>query len=343
MLSLSTKEFDLNALFSFESLKEILLELSKSQIKLEDSIKNIQKENKERDQKIIYLNKIIKNNDVFNLETNSKEDEKIDNGIEIDDNIDDNEDILNEQSEKPEENYENIKEAENKMDNINDNDNQVLNKEKPEEKQGENNEVNIDKTGNKEPTSNNILINQENNISNTDKDIQSSNIKNDNENIIQKEIIPKNQETTKIQNQYQANLPNNNISKRTKADNSNQIPPSLIKNMMKQLKDQKARITKLEDNIKNEFKTIKEEETKINNLTLENKSEFNLAQDKINSLFLKNKEMEQVIETMQSDLKGLDFMKMFKDDGSGSIDATKVLVKSLQEKVFKKFELVEQR
>ena len=345
MLNLSTKEFDLNTLFSFDSLKEILLELSKSQIKLENSIKNIQKENKERDQKIIYLNKIIKNNDVFNLETNSKEDEKIDNGIEIDDNIDDNEDIINEQSEKPEENYENIKEAENKMDNINDNDNQVLNKEKPEEKQEGNNQGNVEKNEKEEPKSNKELINQENNISNTDRDIQSSNINNDNENkkIIQKEIIPKNQETTRIQNQYQTNLPNNNISKKTKTDNNNQIPPSLIKNMMKQLKDQKARITKLEDNIKNEFKTIKEEETKINNLTLENKSEFNLAQDKINSLFLKNQEMEQVIETMQSDLKGLDFMKMFKDDGSGSIDATKVLVKSLQEKVFKKFELVEQR
>ena len=34
MLSLSTKEYDLNTLFSFESLKEILLELAKSQTKL---------------------------------------------------------------------------------------------------------------------------------------------------------------------------------------------------------------------------------------------------------------------------------------------------------------------
>ena len=36
-------------------------------------------------------------------------------------------------------------------------------------------------------------------------------------------------------------------------------------------------------------------------------------------------------------------MTMFKDDGSGTIDATKVMVKALQEKVFKKFELVETR
>ena len=343
MLNLSTKEFDLNTLFSFDSLKEILLELSKSQIKLENSIKNIQKENKERDKKIIYLNKIIKNNDVFNIETNSKEDENIDNGLEIIDNIDDNDDVLNEQSEKPEENYEKTKEAENNIININDNDNQALNKAKPKEKQGESNQVNINQTDNKESTSNKEVINQENNISNTNQNFQSSNTINDDENIIQKEIIPKNQETTKLQNQYQANLPNNNISHKAKTDNTNQIPPSLIKNMMKQLKDQKTRIAKLEENIKNEFKYIKEEETKINNLTIENKSEFNLAQDKINSLFLKNQEIEQILETMQSDLKGLDFMKMFKDDGSGSIDATKVLVKSLQEKVFKKFELVEQR
>ena len=56
-----------------------------------------------------------------------------------------------------------------------------------------------------------------------------------------------------------------------------------------------------------------------------------------------NQEIEKKIESLQSDVQGLDIMKAFQDDGSGTIDATKVMVKALQEKVFKKFELVEQR
>ena len=41
MLNLGKTEYDLNTLFSFEILKEILLKLAKSQINLEEEIKKI--------------------------------------------------------------------------------------------------------------------------------------------------------------------------------------------------------------------------------------------------------------------------------------------------------------
>ena len=41
MLKLEQTEYDLNTLFSFDVLKEILLKLAKSQIKLENEIANI--------------------------------------------------------------------------------------------------------------------------------------------------------------------------------------------------------------------------------------------------------------------------------------------------------------
>ena len=62
MLKLSSKEFDLNTLFSFESLKEILLELAKSQIQIQTEIKNINQQNEERDKKILSLKKLFNNN-----------------------------------------------------------------------------------------------------------------------------------------------------------------------------------------------------------------------------------------------------------------------------------------
>ena len=76
---------------------------------------------------------------------------------------------------------------------------------------------------------------------------------------------------------------------------------------------------------------------------MDNEAEFNKLNDKIKELAQKNNDFEQKIEALQANIKALDIMTMFKDDGSGKIDATKVMIKALQEKVFKKFELVEAR
>ena len=70
-------------------------------------------------------------------------------------------------------------------------------------------------------------------------------------------------------------------------------------------------------------------------MSIENQNEFKLVNDKINSLIQKNNDIEQKIELLQSNNKVLDLINMFKDNGSGTIDATKVMVKALQEKVLK--------
>ena len=357
MLNLSSKEFDLNSLFSFDSLKEILLELAKSQIKLENSIKNIQKDNKERDKKILLLNKIIKSNDLLNVEVSPDNDENMDNEVDLDYNNYENDVMINEQGEKKE-NYEEIKNNENikefqydsnNVNNFNDKGNQVSIQENTENNNEENKEENTEIANNKENIDKE-KINQKDIISNNQQSFQSPKKKfnaHSKKKENQQDITSPKQKKAKFQDEYQTNSPSNlNFNKTvyvTKSDNSDKIPPSLIKSMVKQLKDQKARMSKFEEYMRKELKDLKEEDNKINNLSLENKSEYNIAQEKINSLTLKNQEIETVIEAIQTDLKGLDFMRMFHDDGSGSIDATKVLVKALQEKVFKKFELVEQR
>ena len=273
MLSLSTKEYDLNTLFSFESLKEILLELAKSQIKLEEEIKNIKEDNKNRDIKIL---KIIKKN---------KRDNFLDDDTE----------------EQEEEN--------------NDNDNNDNNK---------NNEENDNK---------NIII------QNKDKDI-----------IIEKEKVSEtegrnNHLKSEKEETLMENTKDNSIKKEeiTTDYKNNLISPLLFKKMVKEVKEHKAKIFSIEESLKNESKNKKIEEHKINNMSIENQNEFKLVNDKINSLIQKNNDIEQKIELLQSNTKVLDLMNMFKDDGSGTIDATKVMVKALQEKVFKKFELVETR
>ena len=326
MLNISTKEFDLNTLFSFESLKQILLELAKSQIKLENSIKNIQQENKERDKKIISLIKQINNNDGGQVEIDFNNTENID--LDFDNNFE--EEILNEQKDKKEEKKENMENNQEIKYNINNNNEQILIEQKSEEYNVINDQLKENITKNKETIDQEEKLKLESNIN-----------LNTNSNIVQEQIFIKTKpEIVENQNQFQSIPMSNNIYNTIKNDdNNNKISPSLIKNIMKQIKDQKSRIVKLEENVRN----VKEEETKITNMALENKSEYNLTQDKINSLIQKNQEIEQVIEKIQIDLKGLDIMRMFQDDGSGNIDATKVLVKALQDKVFKKFELLDER
>lgn len=269
MLHLSEKEYNLNTLFCFESLKEILLELAKSQIKLENEIKNIYDENKKRDSTILEFTKIIKNSQEI-LKTNEEN--------------------------------ENYKEFNEKMD-----ENKIKDKKDNLIELSDNKSVSIEKIDEKS-TYNNLI-----------------NGKNLNEKM------------------ERPNDNNNEIENKSHEERINQISPFLFVQMAKQIKDHNKKIELLEENLKNESKIIKNEENQIKNISLDNHNEFKSINDTINSIIQKNNDFEKKIELLQSHVQGLDIMTIFKDDGSGTIDATKVMVKALQEKVFKKFELVEQR
>ena len=269
MLHLSEKEYNLNTLFCFESLKEILLELVKSQIKLENDIKNIYDENKKRDSTILEFEKIFKNC----------------------------QGIL-----KANEENENYKEFNGKQD-----ENKIKDKKENLIELSDNKSVNIEKIGEK-ITYNNII---------------------DEKNVTGNENIER--------------LNDNEIENKAHEESINQISPFLFIQMTKQIKDHNKKIELLEENLKNESKIIKNEENQIKNISLDNHNEFKSINEKINSIIQKNNDFEKKIELLQSHMQGLDIMTIFKDDGTGTIDATKVMVKALQEKVFKKFELVEQR
>ena len=292
MLSLSTKEYDLNTLFSFESLKEILLELAKSQTKLENEMKNIHEENKKRDKKILNIQNIVKNfnvneNEKFNLNDNNEE-EKDKNDIEENENNENNEEKEeNDEHEDKEENNEQEVNEINKPENI-----EIEKIEKMEKKEGGNEQID-----------NNHLYPEKNKDTNI-----------------------------KINKLEYANI----FSQKKKYN-------LLFKNMDKQIKEVISKVSILQEKIKNEAKDKKKEEEKIKSMSSENNEEFKKINNRINSLMSKKDEIEQKIESLQSSVKGLDIMTKFKDDGSGTIDATKVMVKALQEKVFKKFELVETR
>ena len=291
MLNLSNKEYDLNTLFSFESLKEILMELSKSQIKLENEMKNLKVENEKRDKNMQKFKKILKNYDSeiiyfndekkYNKNYEDKENNEKINDIEEDDN-------------KNNENYLYIIKKDN---------NKLRQKEKFSEREATHN------------------ISKEKKLEKEEKEEKGENDMAKLEKI--RNII------STIDDENNSKL---NISK------------NLIRKLSKQINENKTKINLIEEKIKTEMKNILgKEKNEIKEKSIDYVSEFNLINDKINSLISKNNDFEQKIENLQTNIATSDIMAMFKDDGSGTIDATKVMVKSLQEKVFKKFELVETR
>ena len=92
MLNLDDKEYDLNTLFSFEVLKEILLKLARNQINLEEKIQNIVNlyQNKEASEKDDSLNIfetdkdfILSQKDFSSLNDKDRTKEKENNNDEI--------------------------------------------------------------------------------------------------------------------------------------------------------------------------------------------------------------------------------------------------------------------
>ena len=330
---LEKKEYNLNMLLNFEMLKEILIKLSKSQDKLENEIKSIHQMNSKRDNLIIQLEKSVFNNSSYhdNLQKEINEEEK-----EIKEKIADNKSFRESESNKiaiqdNEEYNKNENEIENKINTNNNINYENINEIKNEEENENKNE-------------------KEEKIENIENKINNQNISIDNNNNSEQKLIEKKlsgKQKNIVTNDTNINSYTNQTSENNKKDQSSiigtMVSPDLITKMMKQLKEQNTKLILLENQVKAISKNNKNLESHLNNHILDNESEIQLINDRINSLFQKNEEYDQKIENLQVKASELDVFSILKDSGDGTIDATKVMVKALEEKIFKKFELVDAR
>ena len=328
MLHLEKTEYDLNTLFSFEVLKEILLKLAKSQIKLEEDINNIKNANIKHDKIFLKIEQSIGEDlgisDVEENENNN-ESELNENNENDDNDLNDNKNNSEEEKEKEKEL---IKEEEKEK--------ELIKEEEKEKELKKEEEKEVIKEKEKE------LIKEEENITKIEGPKNYENFAKNNEN-----------EPKETNNEESPNMQKNKTKKRIKKRSSNEktessdggayISPELFSKMMKQLKEHQLRISTLEKKLKTESKNIKNIENQFKNLSLNSEAEFKLINDKINSLFEKNKDYDQKLEDLQVKVADFNIFSMFKDNGDGTIDATKIMVKALEEKVFKKFDLIDKR
>ena len=353
MLKLEKTEYDLNTLFSFDVLKEILLKLAKSQIRLENEINDIKNklENKEdelqsEEEEDNYYNNNITNQNINNNIYNNNNQE---NNNEINNNDKDGNNI-NEENNMNQINQNEDKENQEIINNDNNNNN-IQNKENNniENKKDENEiiENNKDKTEDKKETENKTeekIINEEKNIIIKKTDIPETTLIRNNEkqktNDIQtspnKVSIPPSPSKSKkpYKTMKVTSTNNNNINIQGSG-----VSPDIITKLVKQIKSLQTKITEMNKSFNSELNSIKNFNSNYSNFD----SQLSLLNDKINSILEKNTENDKKIEDLQVKMANFDVFSLFQDNGDGTIDATKVLVKSLEDKVFKKFELIDER
>ena len=145
-----------------------------------------------------------------------------------------------------------------------------------------------------------------------------------------------------------SNQNNNNNNVTIQSNSNNQIPTELISKMAKQIKDNKRQILDLEKRLMKEIllKTDsckKEVRNVINVNNKENQSKFNDLEGKFMEMMELKEKLENQMEDCVTKCSTIDVFNMFKDSGDGTVDAAKVMVRSLEEKVFKKIEYIDTR
>ena len=285
-MNVDINQLDLNELFRFDLLKNILVNISTEQKKLIEEVRLLKMSNKNRDEKIKNLEKINTLRS-FGL------------GEEL--NKNDNQSSFDKQNKETKINKISFQSEEVTIEKIND-------KEK-DKTINEDNKNKYPTTGDK---NNNSSEQDSNNITN-----YFENKKN-----IKKTFL------------YKGNK--NNMSKET------------ILLFMREIHSLEDKISNLENKLKHQFESqIKKIEEKSEKNMFsdfdENKYAYERLEKQLNILLQNKEEQNRKIENCLLKCDSIDIYNLLKDNGDGTIDATKLMVSTLEDKIMKKLEFIDER
>ena len=189
-----------------------------------------------------------------------------------------------------------------------------------------NNEKNKNIKGNND--NNKLNIEEINKDINNNKNIRDENIEIENDNEYAKKNLK-----YKLSNKYSDKI--NNASKDTYLF------------FIKETQTLAEKINNLENKLTNDFenkinKIETETKKNINSLIEENKSKYEKLDEQLNNIMRNNAEQDKKIESCILKYNSIDIFNALKDTKDGSnIDATKAMIKILEEKVFQKFQFIE--
>ena len=297
----------------------------------ENRIKNLENKKSSLNLDNIQNSDININPNVKQLKTSlDNKKENVDNMlIETNLNNKENEDInKNLQTTKPNNNNDllasNLSEA-NEENNINEMNNI---KEQNSKNVLENSEENQDKIDN-----DNNLLNQNNNDEDNNNDLLNQNNDDNNNNNVQ--IKSTTNTKSIITNKYIIESDNKYLPR-------DKTSPELLSMLFKKYSDLEKKINNL-DNSKNEISKLKtllnDNSSKIENIE-KNNNDFN---NNLSEMDNKLSEMKRSYDEIKVKVEDFNIYELFKDNGDGNLDASKILIQALENKVFKKFGMVDER
>lgn len=123
-----------------------------------------------------------------------------------------------------------------------------------------------------------------------------------------------------------------------------QVSHDTIKSILKLIKENSDKISKIEKNsMKKLNKAIEDMEKKYTDLNTQNTKDHKSYEQKLKEIYEKFYDYNDKMDGIIVKTAPLDTLTIFKDNGNGNIDATKVMVKMLEEKVTKQIEIIEKK
>ena len=122
------------------------------------------------------------------------------------------------------------------------------------------------------------------------------------------------------------------------------VSPGTIKSILKLVNENTEKINKLEKNINKQLTDhFKDLENDFNNLKEENSKEHKSVNQKISDIYEKLYDYNDKMDGIAVKTAAIDTLSIFVDNGNGNIDATKAMIKILEQKVNKRMELLERK
>jgi len=363
MIKIQGEEFNCDILIQFSVLQKVIIKLASTVDSLTEKVDVLENNLVSKSKKIVELEKKLNinlqnhENRIKNLE-NKKSSLNLDNIQNSDINITPNVKQLKTSLDNKKENVDNMLIETN----LNNKENEDINKNLQTTKPNNNNDLlasnlseaneenNINEMNNiKEQNSKNVLENSEENQDKIDNDNnllnQNNNDEDNNNDLLNQNNDDNNNNNVQIKSTTNTKsiITNKYI---IESDNKylprDKTSPELLSMLFKKYSDLEKKINNL-DNSKNEISKLKtllnDNSSKIENIE-KNNNDFN---NNLSEMDNKLSEMKRSYDEIKVKVEDFNIYELFKDNGDGNLDASKILIQALENKVFKKFGMVDER
>ena len=362
MIKIQGEEFNCDILIQFSVLQKVIIKLASTVDSLTEKVDVLENNLVSKSKKIVELEKKLNinlqnhENRIKNLE-NKKSSLNLDNIQNSDININPNVKQLKTSLDNKKENVDNMLIETN----LNNKENEDINKNLQTTKPNNNNDLlasnlseayeenNINEMNNiKEQNSKNVLENSEENQDKIDNDNnllnQNNNDEDNNNDLLNQNNDDNNNNNVQIKSTTNTKsiITNKYI---IESDNKylprDKTSPELLSMLFKKYSDLEKKVNNFMS--KNELSKLKtllnDNSSKIENIE-KNNNDFN---NNLSEMDNKLSEMKRSYDEIKVKVEDFNIYELFKDNGDGNLDASKILIQALENKVFKKFGMVDER